>query len=82
MLETVRIDGIAIAQRKDEISLSLPMAYETDEADKTHQTRAAADTNKHIGKRDKMDDDYSSPAENNADHYVVDPVVDHSVKEG
>lgn len=75
-LDTISFDKITIATPKNKTSPSLPVAHESDTTDKMYPTRAAANTNKHIWKRNNNDDDQSGAEGNNADVYVTDRVVD------
>lgn len=55
------------------------------ELDKTHTmspTGAAADTNKHIGKKDETDNDHSGPNRNKVVESVAGHAVDYFVKGG
>lgn len=81
-LDTVSVDRIPIAQRKNKISSSVLIARKVDGSDEVNLKRAEAITNKQIGNEEEIDNDHPGSNENNADEHVVDQIVHQSLERG
>lgn len=82
MVDTVSVDEILIAQPKDETLPTSPTSRKIDKSDGIRPSLAKPETNKHIGKKGKIDTSECDSNRNHTENYVLDQIVYHTVKAG